>query len=146
MFLLCSYFGLMQMAFGFGAVEDVTWVRDRLRRAFGHVGEIPLRTPIGQLVKSSISGRTRDEVSLAAYGRLVSTYHQWSDLAAAPTAQIEAVIGDVTFPEVKAQHLRDALRAISHCRPDVALAFLAGLNVANALAWLERLPGEGRTV
>ncbi len=146
MFLLCSYFGLMQMAFGFGAVEDVTWVRDRLRSSFGCVGTISLRTPIGQLVKSSISGRTRDEVSLGAYRRLVAAYPAWSDLAAASAAHVEAVIGEVTFPDVKARHLGDALRIIATSHPDFDLAFLAGLGVARALIWLERLPGVGRKV
>lgn len=144
--LLLFYRYAMQIAFGFGAAEDVGWVRDQLRSCFGPAGPIPLRTPIGQLVKSSISGRTRDETSLAAYRRLRATYAEWSALADAPAADIEAVIGDVTFPDVKARHLREALRIIAADRPDFDLTFLGRLSVANALAWLERLPGVGRKV
>jgi endonuclease-3 len=136
----------MQMAFGFGAVRDVMWVRDQLRSGFGRPGPISVRTPIGQLVKSSISGRTRDEISLRAYRRLVRTYREWSDLAGASTDDVQAVIGDVTFPDVKARHLGGALRAIAACHPDFDLAFLGDLSVARALAWLERLPGVGRKV
>lgn len=146
MFLVRSYTGDMQMAFGFGATEDIAWMQDRLRLRFGRPGPIVARTPIGQLVKSSISGRTRDEVSLNAYRRLVATYQDWSDLAGAPADDIEAVIADVTFPDVKARHLGEALRAIAASHPDYDLAFLGRLGVARALAWLERLPGVGRKV
>lgn len=136
----------MQMAFGFGAVEDIAWVRDQLRARFGEVGPMHVRTPIGQLVKSSISGRTRDEISLAAYQRLIETYPEWSEVTDAAIADIEHAIGEVTFPDVKARHLRDALRAIAACRPDFDLTFLGRLSVAEAMVWLERLPGVGRKV
>ncbi len=136
----------MQMSLGFGADQDLEWVRDRLRSRFGRPDAILVRTPVGQLVKSSISGRTRDEVSLAAYHRLVEAYPDWSDLARATAADIEAVIADVTFPDVKARYVRDALRAIAARHPDFDLAFLGAQSVAKALAWLERLPGVGRKV
>lgn len=136
----------MQMTLGFGAAQDLEWVRDQLRSRFGGSSPIHVRTPIGQLVKSSISGRTRDEVSLGAYRRLVDAYPAWSDIARTTTADIEAVIGDVTFPDVKARSLRDALRAIAADQPDFDLAFLGAQSVASALEWLERLPGVGRKV
>lgn len=136
----------MQMAFSFGAAEDMAWVRDRLRSSVGPAGPIHVRLPIGQLVKSMISGRTRDEVSLGAYLRLVAAYPDWSGLALAPRAEVEAVIRDVTFPDVKAHHLRAALADIASSRPDFDLTFLGSLGVVGALDWLERLPGVGRKV
>lgn len=136
----------MQGAFDFGAVGEIAWVRDQLVSRFGPARSISVRTPIGQLVKSSISGRTRDEVSAAAYHRLVVAYPEWSDLADAAIEDIEAFISDVTFPDVKARHLRDALHIIAADRPDFDLAFLGQLGVARALEWLERLPGVGRKV
>jgi len=136
----------MQGTFDFGAAGDLLWVRDRLRSCFGQVRSIPLRTPVGQLVKSSISGRTRDEVSALAYRRLVAAYPGWADVARAPVAEVEAVIGGVTFPDVKARYLHDALQAIAARQPDFDLAFLHRLGVGQALAWLERLPGVGRKV
>ena len=136
----------MQMAFDFGAVEDMAWMRDRLRSCFGRPDPACARTPIGQLVKSSISHRTLDEVSLAAYRRLVEAYPEWPALAAASTGDVVELIGDVTFPDVKARHLGDALRAIGADHPDFDLEFLGRLGVAEALAWLERLPGVGRKV
>jgi endonuclease-3 len=136
----------MQMALGFGAAQDIAWIRDQLISRFGRPDRIVVRTPIGQLVKSSISARTRDEVSLGAYRRLVDIYPEWSDIPRAATADIEAVISDVTYPDVKARNLCDALRAVEACCPDFNLIFLASLSVPRALEWLERLPGVGRKV
>ena len=136
----------MQMAFDFGAVADMAWVRDRLRFFFGCADRVSARAPIGQLVKSLISNRTLDEVSLAAYRRLVAAYPEWPALAAAPAGDVVALIGDVTFPDVKARHLGDALCVIGARHPDFDLDFLGRMSVAEALAWLERLPGVGRKV
>ena len=136
----------MQMAFDFGAVADMAGVRDTLRDFFGRPDQVCARTPIGQLVKSSISNRTLDEVSLAAYQRLVKAYPEWPALAAASAADVERLIGDVTFPDVKARQLGDALRIIGGRHSDFDLNFLGRLSVAEALAWLERLPGVGRKV
>ncbi len=146
LFPFCSYNNKMQMVFDFGAVADMAWVREQLRFFFGRPDRICARTPIGQLVKSSISNRTLDEVSLAAYQRLVEAYPEWPALAAASTGDVEALIGDVAFPDVKARHLGDSLRVIGACHPDFDLDFLGRLSVAEALAWLERLPGVGRKV
>lgn len=136
----------MQMLLGFGAVEDMEWVRDRLRARFGQPGPILVRKPVDQLVKSLISGRTRDEVSFRAFRRLVDAYPDWSDVVLAPAPRIEAIIRDVTFPERKARQLGGALAAIAASRPDFDLMFLGPLGVPAALRWLENLPGVGRKV
>jgi endonuclease-3 len=115
----------MQVTFDFGAVEDMVWVREQLRSCFGQPDRVCTRVPIGQLVKSSISGRTLDEVSLAAYRRLVEAYPEWPALAEASTGDVEVLIGAVTFPDVKARHLGDALRAIGARHPDFDLPFSA---------------------
>lgn len=121
-------------------------MRDRLRSRFGCPGSIPARAPIGPLVKSLISSRTRDAVSAGAYRRLVAAYPAWLGMARAAPADVEAVIGEVTFADQKARHLGGALAAIAACHPDFDLTFLGGLSVPRALAWLERLPGVGRKV
>lgn len=121
-------------------------VRDQLRACLGRPDPVYVRTPIGQLVKSWISGRTRDEVSLNAYQRLLETYRTWGDLAEAPAKDVEAVIAEVTFSDAKARDLHVALRTIAGTHPDFDLTFLGRLRVPAALAWLERLRGVGRKV
>jgi endonuclease III len=104
------------------------------------------RRPTGQLVKSLISGRTRDAVSLAAYHRLGQAFGSTTAIAEADPAMVRAVIADVTFAESKAQWLVAALAQIRRERGDGHLEFLADLPLVRALGWLERLPGVGRKV
>ncbi|WP_375397466.1 endonuclease III domain-containing protein [uncultured Sphingomonas sp.] len=104
------------------------------------------RTPIGQLVKSLISGRTRDAVSLAAYHRLGRHFGSAPAIAAATPATVEPVIAEVTFAKAKAEWLVATLGMIAAERGSFDLAFLAGVPLDTALAWLERLPGVGRKV
>lgn len=104
------------------------------------------RTPVGQLVKSLISARTRDAVSIAAYRRLGARYGSAEALARAEPAAVEAVIADVTFAADKAERLVAALRAVEAEDGGFALDHLAVRPLAEALAWLERLPGVARKV
>lgn len=118
--------------------------RDALDRAWGPAPSPTRRTPVGQLVKSLISGRTRDAASVAAYRALRGRFGSAAGVAAADPAAVEAALAAVTFPDAKARHLVAALRAVGAERPDFRLDFLRDLPMADALAWLERLPGVGR--
>jgi endonuclease-3 len=135
----------MQESFGFFADEIGRW-RQPLTHRFGTLADVPRRRPLGQLVKSMISSRTRDAVSLRAYQRLGQRWRRAAELAKAAPPVIERTIFDVTFAEKKAVYLPAALGMIEQDRPDFTLDFLAGLEVEEALAWLERLPGVGRKV
>ena len=57
----------MQMMLFDTAAQDINHLRDRLIARFGRFDEPPTRSPIQQLIRSLISGRTRDEASLPAY-------------------------------------------------------------------------------
>lgn len=133
----------MQDAFGFVEDDLVRW-SSLLTRAYGTPVGPQRRRPIGQMVKSLISARTPDAVSMAAYRRLGARWPRARDLADAAPAEIERVIEDVTFADRKAEQLPAALRMIAELRGSVDLDWLAGLPVRDALAWLEALPGVGR--
>ena len=136
----------MQMVLNLGAAQDIERIRSRLLQRLGRPVPGIVRQPIGQLVKSLISTRTRDTVSLAVYKRLLRTYRRWHDLGVAPAAELTRVIADVTSPEIKAPNLGRTLRLIEASHPDFDLGFLAEKPVDQALNWLERLPGIGRKV
>lgn len=136
----------MQGTFDFGHGADLTDARDRLAAFFGVLDPIPQRTPIDQLVKSLISNRTYDADSLAAFDKLAAAYDGWALVAAATDQRIEALIAGVQFADRKAAHLGETLRWIGAERPAFDLDFLGGLPMAEALVWLERLPGVGRKV
>lgn len=148
MFYLCSTIPSMQESFAFGdfgAAEIMRW-RQPLTLRFGSLVGVPRRRPLGQLLKSLISSRTRDAVSLRAYSRLGRRWQRAGDMARAKPPAIERTIFDVTFAEKKAVYLPVALQMIGCERPDFRLEFLGDLPVDEALAWLERLPGVGRKV
>ena len=132
----------MQVAFAFAAADIAGW--------YAQLGPVAIlrhrRSPVGQLVKSMISARTRDAVSTAAYDRLVDRYGGPAALARATPAAIARTICGVTFAEAKAAHLVAALRRIAATDGGFALARLAELPLGDALAWLERLPGVARKV
>jgi endonuclease-3 len=132
----------MQASFAFAASDVAEW-----RALLGPV-ILPRRrrAPIGQLVKSIISARTRDAVSTAAYDRLVARYGTPARLARAKPAAVARAIGDVTFAESKAALLLAALQQIERQDGGFALAHLTVRPLADALAWLEQLPGVGRKV
>lgn len=144
------YDGAMQVAFSFAGADIASW-----RTRLGSVA-VPRRrrSPVGQLIKSIISARTRDAVSAAAYDRLVDSYADPFALARANPAAVAQTIGGVTFADVKAAQLVAALRRIAAADggPSTgsgqafALCQLAELPLGDALAWLERLPGVARKV
>lgn len=118
--------------------------RALLDAAMGVSRDPPRRTPIGQLIKSLISSRTRDEVSLAAYAALGRRFGSAAGIAAAEPGAVEEVIAAVQFPDVKAERLVAALGMIDEEQGDLRLDFLGDWPMSDALAWLERLPGVGR--
>lgn len=135
----------MQASFGFNGHDDILrWQRALLAQGAPRLWT--RRGPVGQLVKSIISGRTRDPVSLAAYDRLVARYRSPKRLAHAEPDEVAQCIADVTFPDDKAGYVVETLRGIEAERPDFALDFLGEASLSDALAWLERFPGVGRKV
>ena len=131
--------------FDFDSGEIAEW-NARLSRHFGRLIDPPRRAPVGQLVRSMIGGRTRDEVALGAYRRIGHRWPRAADLARADAPAIERVISDVTFADAKARHLPAALAMIGADFPDYALAPLAAAPVEQARALLERYPGVGPKV
>ena len=72
----------MQERFDFVASDLARW-RSRLVPLLDGITVLPRRKPIGQLVKSLISGRTKDAVSLAAYRKLGQRFGSAAALGAA---------------------------------------------------------------
>lgn len=137
----------MQITFDFARPTNrIPLMRERLRSAFDGYRPHNIREPVGQLLKSMISSRTKDAVSLRSYEKLIRRYPRWRDLAAAPVASIEETIRDVTFAPDKALNVKASLPIIAGEYPDFDLSGLKLRSVRQALGWLERLPGVGRKV
>lgn len=136
----------MQSGFGFSGHDDILRWQKMLAPVRVLAGPLPRRSPIGALVKSMISGRTRDAVSLAAYDRLVAAFGTPGQVLGAGREAVLRCIGGVTHAEDKAGYVIDALGQIATERKGFDLSFLATPPLGEALGWLERLPGVGRKV
>lgn len=136
----------MQLSLALDPDPLVLTVHRRLKQAFGSFADGPRLRPADQLIKSLISGRTHDEVSWPAYLRLKARWRPWESLVEAPVEEIQAVIAPVTFAEVKAAWLPEALGRIVTAKGTLSLDFLAEVPMEEAMAWLRRLPGVGDKV
>ena len=135
----------MQLRFDFLRLDILRW-RGRLVGASLTSDALPPLSPVDQLVKSLISSRTRDEVSLPAYERLRTQYPDLAAICGADMQDIEAVICDVSFAADKAGNLRATLRLVARDYPGFDLLPLGNMPLDKALGWLESLPGVGRKV
>jgi len=132
----------MQLSLGLSR-SPLEAVRDGLLSEFGPQRPVARMDPISQLVKSSISGRTPDAVSWAAFLRLRAAFKCWEDLARADEGQVLELLGDVTHARDKARRLPMALRMIEARIGWLSLSHLRGLSVDAARHELQSLPGVG---
>ncbi len=122
--------------------EKATEVNNRLTEQYG-VAQWSRKDPLSMLVDIILSHRTRDEQTAAAYARLKERYATWEDLRDAPTAEVEALIQGVNFPEVKAPRLQAIMRRLTDELGVLNLDFLRDWPVEQGAAWLNRLEGVG---
>ncbi|QEE40626.1 MULTISPECIES: Fe-S cluster assembly protein HesB [unclassified Methylobacterium] len=99
--------------------------------------------PASELISSLLSHRTRNAESGRAFKALRARFPDWEAVIDADMAEIQAAIAGVTWPELKAPRIRDVLVAVRDRCGSLDLAFLAGMDVAAARAWLEAIPGIG---
>ena len=128
------------------ALSPLEDVRAVLLTAFGPQRPKARMDPVSQLVKSSISHRTLDAVSWAAFLRLQGAFRNWEDLALAEPDAVLALIDDVTHAQDKARRLPIALRMIQDRIGWLSLSHLRNLTVEQARHELRALPGVGQKV
>jgi endonuclease-3 len=101
------------------------------------------RDPLRQLIGTILSQRTKDEQTARSSAALWARWPTPELLATADVAEIERVIGGVTFPELKAPRIKRLLADIFAERSSFDLSFLGAMPTQEALAWLSRLEGVG---
>lgn len=117
-------------------------VYERLREVYGS-HTLKARDPLKQLIGTILSQRTRDEQTGRAGEKLWARWPTPEALAAADASEIERVIANVTFPEVKAPRIKRLLAEIYAERGNYDLSFLGDLPTQEALNWLTKLQGVG---
>lgn len=137
----------MQLDLGSDPRSDVLRrTQAALIAAFGRIIRPPekRRNPVWVLVHGVIGAQTKTAASNASTDGLIAEYGSWEGVAAAPVAELEARLQRQTFPTVAAQRLKDCLNAIIAVRGTVDLLHLTDMETAEAMAWLEQLPGVAR--
>ncbi|BDW81249.1 endonuclease III [Erythrobacter sp. Dej080120_24] len=137
----------MQLDLGSDPRSDVLRrTQAELIAAFGRINRPPekRRDPVWVLVHGVIGAQTKTAASNASTDGLIAEYGSWEAVAAAPVADLEARLQLQTFPTVAAQRLKDCLNAIIAARGAVDLLHLTDMETAEAMAWLEQLPGVAR--
>ncbi len=99
------------------------------------------------LVQGVIGARTKSEISNAATaGPAGRGYGSWEAVAALPLEELQAELSTQTYPNIAAERLKASLNALIERRGSVDLSHLAGMETAEAMRWLEQLPGIGRKI
>jgi len=101
------------------------------------------KDPLSMLVIIILSQRGRSVETTAGYAALKGRYPTWESMRDAPTAEVEATIQGIRWPELKAPRMQAIMRRITEERGTISLDFLCGLPLEEGMAWLERLEGVG---
>ena len=137
----------MQLDLGGDARSDILRrLHAGLMARFGRIIRPPekRRSPEWVLVHGVIGAQTKTAASNASTDGLLAEFGSWGAVAEVPAGELETRLKGQTFPSVAAQRLSQCLRAIKAERGSVDLSHLAAMELADAMAWLERLPGVAR--
>lgn len=121
-------------------------VRTILRGMFGDLRPTDRLSPLDQLVRSELGGRTLDEVSWTAFHLLKARFEDWDALIEAGAGEVEPLIADVTHARAKAVWLVEALTMIRTWRGELSLDFIGELPTEVAFRKLRNLMGVGPKV
>jgi len=104
------------------------------------------RDPVWTLVQGVIGARSKTAVSNASTDRLLADYSSWEAVAVVPMEALTNDLANQTFPDLSASRLKDCLSEIIRRRGTVDLSHLAEMKTAEAMIWLESLPGVARKI
>lgn len=104
------------------------------------------RDPVWTLVQGVIGARSKTAVSNASTDRLLADYGNWEAVTDAPVGALINYLANQTFPDLSASRLKDCLSEIIRRRGTVDLSHLKEVETAEAMTWLESLPGVARKI
>jgi endonuclease-3 len=123
------------------------------RLLLGYYGQPKPREPwdpLTQFIYSLLSSRTKTPASQQVMRDLERIFHagphNWEPVRDASLSDIERAIAIVTFPELKAPRLEQALEQITARVGSLTLDFLAKYRTDKIRTWLEQFEGVGPQV
>jgi endonuclease-3 len=114
-----------------------------LRREYGPRQWQPGQDPLSSLIATVLSQNTSDVNSHRAFAALVNRFGSWDSVAAADASELAQTIRAGGLADIKARRIKSILHKIEEERGSLDLSFLNEFGLAEAKAWLRRLPGVG---
>jgi endonuclease-3 len=125
------------------AAPAISEVIARLDEAYSVPEWRPHHDPVAELVLTILSQNTADTNSGRAFVRLLEAFPSWQAVIEAPLPELIAAIQPGGLAPTKAPRIQAALRDIKERAGSFDLAFLAGLPLDEARAWLGGIHGVG---
>jgi len=123
--------------------ERVAAVVELLDAAYGRPAWAPRHGAVEELVYTILSQNTADVNTDRTYAELRRRLPTWATVRDAPIEQVEAAIALGGLSATKAPRIRAVLAALSERTGEPGLSELDDMSDADALAYLQRLPGIG---
>ncbi len=139
----------MQLDLGYDTRTDVLrQMHAALIEQFGWIirPDDKRRDPMWTLVQGVIGARAKTAVSNDNTDRLIARYGSWENVAKAPLDELIALLRTATFPAMAAERLQACLQEIIAQRGAANIDHLETIGTADAMAWLEKLPGVARKI
>jgi endonuclease-3 len=114
-----------------------------LRQEHGPRSWKPKRDPMSTLVATVLSQNTSDVNSERAFDSLMAAFGGWEAVADASPSEISRSIRAGGLAEIKARRIKNMLQEVGRERGGFDLDFLGSFSLAEAKAWLMKLPGVG---
>ncbi len=104
------------------------------------------RDPVWTLVQGVIGARSKTAISNASTDHLLADFGSWEAVAGLPLEALTDYLANQTFPDLSASRLKDCLSEIINRCGAVDLSQLTDMTTAEAMIWLESLPGVARKI
>jgi len=118
-------------------------VHEILLEEYGHRTWKKRLAPLDELIFTILSQNTSDVNRDRAQRQLKETFSTWEEVLAAPEAKIVETIEIAGLGNIRAARIKAVLARIAQERGELRLDFLAKMEMEEAMAWLEALPGVG---
>jgi len=100
--------------------------------------------PMDSLIGNMLSHRTKNERTAAGFANMKALFPTWQTVLDADIEELVQSVFQVTFPGQKAMRIQQVLQIIKdYTGGEFQLDFLKDFAVADALKWLNKLPGVG---
>jgi len=119
-------------------------IRDRLRSIYERRRNEPHGQPIAELVRTILSQHTNDRNRDAAFDAMRKRYPTWEEVRDAPTEDLAEALRPGGLSNTKAPRIQQVLREVEGPEGEPDLEWLEAAPRAEAMAFLESLPGVGR--